>query len=58
MQRYVVGLYAPQFDRLRENHAIAQYHERFWVLENDSAYNEHVGLRTDAVGFDPALLCI
>lgn len=57
-QRYSVGLYDRQFNQLRENHAIAQYHERFWVLENDSAYDEFVGLRTDAVGFDPAQLYI
>jgi len=58
VQRYVVGLYDRQFNQLRENHAVAQYHERFWVLENESAYDKHVGLKTDAAGFDPALLCI
>ena len=58
VQRYVVGLYAPQFNRLRENQTVSQYHERFWVLENESAYDEYVGLKTDAAGFDPALLCI
>lgn len=58
IQRYVVGLYGPQFDRLRDNQAIAQYHERFWVLENDSAYDKFVGLCTDAAGFDPENLCI
>jgi CRISPR-associated endonuclease/helicase Cas3 len=58
VQRYVVGLYDRQFNQLRENHAVAQYHERFWVLENESAYDKHVGLKTDAAGFDPALLCL
>jgi CRISPR-associated endonuclease/helicase Cas3 len=58
VQRYIVGLYVPQFNLLRENQAIAQYHERFWVLENGLAYDEHVGLKTNVAGFDPALLCI
>lgn len=58
VQRFTVGVYEHQFARLRDNQAIAQYHERFWVLENDSAYDEQVGLRIDTPGFDPASLCI
>jgi CRISPR-associated endonuclease/helicase Cas3 len=58
VQRFVVGLYDRQFNHLRENQAIAQYHERFWVLENESAYDKGIGLRTDAAGFDPAHLCV
>jgi len=52
-QRYVVGVYEYQLGQLRKNYAVAQYHERFWVLENDSNYDEHVGLRLEALGFQP-----
>ncbi|MGD8450175.1 MAG: CRISPR-associated helicase Cas3' [Phycisphaerae bacterium] len=56
-QRHVVALYQWEFDQLRQNQAIAQYHERFWVLENNAAYDERVGLRTDVSGFTPEVLC-
>ncbi len=58
LQRYSVGVYERQLNHLRENHSVAQYHERFWVLENEAAYDEQVGLRTDAAGFDPETLCM
>ncbi len=57
-QRFAVGLYDRQFTHLRENHAVVQYHERFWVLENAAAYDDDLGLRTDAAGFDPTQLLI
>lgn len=58
MQRYVVGLYDRQFKQLCESQVVAPYHERFWVLENKAAYDKHLGLGTDAAGFDPARLYI
>ncbi|MEK6676995.1 MAG: hypothetical protein AABZ47_15250, partial [Planctomycetota bacterium] len=52
-QRYVVNVYGWQLAALRKNHAVTQYHERFWVLENESNYDQHYGLRFDFLGFQP-----
>ncbi len=52
-QRYVVNVYDRQLAQLRECHAVTQYHERFWVLENESNYDEHIGLRLESLGFPP-----
>lgn len=57
-QRFVVGVYEWEFQHLREELAIAQYHDRFWVLENESGYDKYLGLRTDVAGFDPARFCV
>lgn len=52
-QRYVVSVYDWQLAELVRNHAVTQYHERFWVLENESNYDQRVGLRLDAAAFQP-----
>ncbi len=57
-QRYVVGVYEHQLGQLRMNHAVMQYYERFWVLENESNYDQDVGLRLDSLSFRPERFCV
>lgn len=58
LQRYVVGLYAWQMDQLIENGMIAQYHDQYWIIENDEAYDPQLGVRLDVVGLDPSALML
>ena len=57
-QRYIVNVYERQVAELRQNHLVTQYHEQFCVLENDSAYDESIGLLLEASGFDPDRFCL
>lgn len=57
VQRYSVGLPASQFDRLSKSDVICQYHERYWVVESEAAYDGSLGLQLDQFGFSPELLC-
>jgi len=53
-QRYSVGVYSWQLERLQKNAQISLYHERFWVLENPAAYDNQLGLRTGETVTDPS----
>ena len=58
LQRFVVGLYEGHLLLLIENGVIAQYHEQYWIVENDKAYDSLLGLRLDVVGMTPAGLIV
>jgi len=58
LQRYVVGLYERQMRQLIENAVVTQYHEQFWVIENDEAYDPQLGVRLDVVGLNPGVLTV
>ena len=45
LQRYVVGVYERDLRTLCENQVIAQYHDRFHVLQKQEAYDRELGLR-------------
>ena len=53
LQPFTVGLRERQLRQLIENAAVTQYHEQFWIVENEKAYDEKLGLRLDVLGFNP-----
>jgi CRISPR-associated endonuclease/helicase Cas3 len=57
-QRYLVGVYERDFQRLVDAGLVACCHERFWVLLDSSVYSEHVGLTMDAAGDDTGRLIV
>jgi len=53
LQRYTVGVYPYQLDKMRENQLLTEPHEGVFVLMNREAYDRELGLRPDGhAGFD------
>ncbi len=58
LQRLSVGVYQYQLNKLCENGVVTLYHDKYWALDDDSAYDEHVGLRIDINARDPGSLVV
>ncbi len=58
LQAYSVGLRDRQLRKLIENAAVTQYHDQYWVVENEHAYDQNLGLRLEVVGLNPESLMI
>ena len=57
-QRFTVGVYPHQLERLHQATLVELYHERYWVLQDPAAYDQELGLRTDLTGRDPESLIV
>lgn len=54
-QRYAVAVYPNQLEILQANTVVQACHDgRFWVLTNEKAYDNLLGLRLDVAGWDAA----
>ena len=53
LQQYTVSIHQQQLEQLIENTVLEPLHERYWVICNENAYDETVGLRLDIVGTNP-----
>lgn len=56
-QRFSVGVYPWDLEKLRTATLVTTYHERFWILDR-AAYDEELGVRPDVTGRDPDSLIV
>lgn len=57
-QRYIVNVFPHQLGQLRQNGAVIQYRERFWVLENEVNYDPQLGLRMESIAYESERFCV
>lgn len=57
LQRYAVNVFPHQLSNLQRDQVIALLHERYWVLMNEAAYDNQLGL-VGAAGWSPGELLI